>query len=143
MRNMASITKQGSQTPLLTVVQGDRNTKAFTFVVKRYDGEVDLSNLVWMLQIRNDEGVTDATALYAYRTEDEVQLTWNVGGYATTVEGRTVLQVCGFDLDGDMQWGSGEYCIEVKRKYSGDKQRNGIGINHLPDAVFRRRPRRR
>ncbi|MBP3649189.1 MAG: hypothetical protein J6K73_05355 [Clostridia bacterium] len=122
MNSMASITKQGSQTPLLSVVVGDRNTKAFTFVVKRFDGRSDLAELVWMLQVKNPEGRTDATALYAYRTDEEIQLTWTVGGYATDAEGKTELQVCGFDSENTMQWCSGMYYLEVQRRIAPDRE---------------------
>lgn len=125
MNNMTSITKQGSQTPIINAVRGDQNTRAFTFVVERYDGETDLAELVWVLQTKNAAGMTDATALYAYKTEKNVQLTWTIGGFATEAEGRTTLQMMGFDEDQTVQWSSGTYYMEVSRAISPDKSQTG------------------
>ena len=122
MANMACITKQGSQTPIIRAVVGDKNTKNFTFVVERFDGDEDLSGLVWMIEVENAQGVTDGTALFTYRTDKQIQLIWPVGGIATAVEGRTQLQVSGFDTGMNKQWGSGLYYIEVVRGMTPDDE---------------------
>lgn len=134
MATIVNVSKTGRKMPLFSLVKGDARTKRVQFVVPREDAGVPLDELIWRISITNAEGETDGTALQKEVHENHIDLFWTCGAVAAKAVGLTTISLNAFSTDGQKQWSSGEYCINVLPKQD-DEQMPAEQITELQELI--------
>lgn len=102
--------------PTLTLVKGDKKSHVINFIVPRYQGGVDLSQLGWDVAIRNEQEQTEMQPLQVVQiTEQDITAKWLIRGIVTKIPGKTYFELQGRGQDeyGDILWQSGMRFIQV------------------------------
>ena len=85
-------------TQTICLIQGDRRTQILRFGVNRYDGGVDLSDLVWAIKTTNAKGVDDVFEPAAVEiSESKITIDWLVDGTVTDASGMAKYELNGLD----------------------------------------------
>lgn len=134
MATIVNVSKTGRKMPLFSLVKGDARTKRVQFVVPREDAGVPLDELIWRISITNAEGEPDGTALQKEVHGNHIDLFWTCGAVAAKAVGLTTISLNAFSTDGQKQWSSGEYCINVLPKQD-DEQMPAEQITELQELI--------
>lgn len=85
-------------TQTVCLIQGDRRTQILRFSVNRYDGGVDLADLVWVIKTVNAKGVDDVFEPAAVEiSESRITIDWLVDGTVTDASGMAKYELNGLD----------------------------------------------
>lgn len=101
-----------------TLIRGDNVTTALKLVIPRRDGGVDLTELVWSVQIRAADGKTDVhIPALVHAGERVITFDWLPGGVATSAVGMTEFMVAGMaDADDPPVWQSATYYLKIDER---------------------------
>lgn len=109
------LTKVPNSTAVVGLVRGDNRTQIIRFVIDRYEGGVDLSDLTWSVFAQNANNDTDYYALETVQiTDTDVIAEWLVRGIATSVPGDTKFELEGVSRGTETRvWQSGMRTLKI------------------------------
>ena len=98
-----------------TFILGDSGSTSRTFVMNRYEPDrVDLSELIFRLDIRYKSGNKNTALLLKTVQEEKITLFWEVGKNDLQENGTTFIGIRAFDGDGILKWNSAQAPIFVE-----------------------------
>lgn len=110
------LTKTGQgRNPVATFIQGDSRTSVISMVIDRYESGVDLSNLIWTVNVVNSAWDKDVVLLTNTNILPQtIELSWLVYGIATSTAGITTFEVRGLqDGTNILVWQSAKYYLMI------------------------------
>ena len=131
----AKITGKKITLPSLSLMEGESRVETVTFILDRYYGDVDLSELIGFVNLLRSDGSTDKVELETETDEEEITATWVIDAGATACPGELGVQVSFVSDDGSVVFATEKVVMDVGASIDAYRDM----VDHTPSAVYRLR----